>query len=221
MQSWAPPGIIGSMGEVHDIETGQRIRTPVFWRAVVGMNGSSASRRALRQAVAISIPAAAVVLVDVIAANGTPAPPPEVRSLAVEELEDASAMVAGRRTVLARVRTGRPAQVLLEESADADLVAVGAGRLGDPGETIHELVSGATCPVLIARSDRALPRLIAVDNDESPAARDVAAAVARRTGAQLTALVDTRADLIVVPADRLQEAWHRRSVSVVAVPDGH
>jgi Universal stress protein family len=212
--------MIDAMGEVHDIETGQRIRTPVLWRAVVGMNGSAESKRALRQAVAMCIPAAAVVLVDVVSSNGSLQPPAAVRKLALEELEDASALVAGGRAVLTRLRTGHPAEVLANEAADADLLAVGTCRLGHRGEIIHELVASTPCPLLIARSDRALPALVGVDTSGPIGATDVAEAVAARTGAELTALVDTRAELVVVPAGRVEDVWSRRFTSLLVVPEG-
>lgn len=206
------------MGDVLDIETGQPIRTPVFWRAMVGMDGSPESKRALRQAAAISVPADALVLVDVISSNGTAQPPAAVRRLAMEELEDAAGCVVGGRAVLARLRSGKTAEVLLEEAADADLLAVGAPREGHAGSVVNALTARTRCPLLIARGDRGLPVLVAVG--DTLAARDLAAAVAVRTGAQLTALADPAADLLVVPADMLASAWGRATASLLVVPAG-
>lgn len=206
------------MGDLLDIETGQPIRTPVFWRAVVGMDGSLESRHALRQAAAIAVPAAAVVVVDVISSNGGAQLPPAVRRMAMEDLEDAAAVVAGGRAVLARQRAGSPAEVLLEEAADADLLAVGAAREGHAGSVVSALAERPRCPLLIARGDRGLPALVAAG--DTPAAREVAAAVAVRTGAQLTVLADSAADLLVVPADGLASVWARATASLLVVPAG-
>jgi nucleotide-binding universal stress UspA family protein len=87
------------------------------------------------------------------------------------ELTDAAASVLeetltglGRHDVeiQGRVRHGQPAEVLLEESADADLLVVGSRGLGGfrgllLGSVSQQCAQHARCPVVIVRADAAAP----------------------------------------------------------------
>jgi len=116
---------------------------------------------------------------------------PEAQSVLVETLEGvrqadfaAAAWIAGHVsdslqahgfTVEAKVREGRPSEVILDRAAEiaADLLVIGAKGLSAPGEfrlgsTAHKLTHYAECSVLVARpTERAQPISIILAADGS------------------------------------------------------
>jgi nucleotide-binding universal stress UspA family protein len=137
-------------------------------RIVVGIDGSDASRKALRWAIDNAGGAEVVALhaydVLVFATDATPTPPTDVVELAVELHEGAIRLatsivdeVAGENsTVTVKAVEGPPAEVLLEAAGDADLLAVGSHGAGLAevllGSVSLECVQNAPCPVLVHRS---------------------------------------------------------------------
>jgi nucleotide-binding universal stress UspA family protein len=137
-------------------------------KIVVGIDGSDASKRALRWAIDNAGDAEVLALhaYDVLlsAPDATPSPPTDLVGLAVESHEGAIRLataivdeVAGEdSTVTVKAVEGPPAEVLLEAAADADLLAVGSHGAGLAevllGSVSLECVQNARCPVLVHRS---------------------------------------------------------------------
>jgi nucleotide-binding universal stress UspA family protein len=136
-------------------------------RIVVGIDGSDASRKALRWAIDNAGKAEVVALhaydVLVSSLNASPSPPTDVVGLAVELHEGAIRLatalvdeVAGEDSnVTVKAVEGPPAEVLLEAAADADLLAVGSHGAGLAelllGSVSLECVQHSPCPVLVHR----------------------------------------------------------------------
>jgi len=143
---------------------------PVAQRIVVGVDGSDSSLQALRWAVRYAQLTGASV--DAVAAWEYPAPvggwgmaplamvsETDFGYLAAQQLKDAVARIGRpRHHVLIRqlVAEGNPARVLLDASADADLLVVGnrghggfAGLL--LGSVSQHCVHHASCPVVVIR----------------------------------------------------------------------
>ena len=134
-------------------------------RIVVGVDGSASSKAALAWAIGQAQLTGAVV--EAVTAwefpnsYGYPAPILNVdfAELATETVTHAIAEVtAGADTaeVWYRVVEGNPARVLLDESADADLLVVGSRGHGGfvealLGSTGQHCVHHATCPVVVIR----------------------------------------------------------------------
>lgn len=134
-------------------------------RIVVGVDGSEPSKAALAWAVSEARMRAAGV--DAVTAWETPAPfgyPMLVSDVSWEELAtqvvtDAVADVkdgAEPVEITAKVFKGSAAQVLLEQSANADLLVVGNRGHGGfvealLGSTGQHCVQHATCPVVVIR----------------------------------------------------------------------
>ena len=134
---------------------------------MVGIDGSNASRKALRWAIDVAGEAEVVavhaydVLLSSLAAS--PSPPTDVVGLAVESHEGAIRLatalvdeVAGENSnVTVKAVEGPPAEVLLEAAAEADLLAVGSHGAGLAevllGSVSLECVQHASCPVLVYR----------------------------------------------------------------------
>ena len=133
----------------------------------MGVDGSDSSKKALRWAVDNAGGAEIVALhaydVQVPAPDATPGPPPDVAGLIAEVHEGAIRLVTSivdevagaSATVTARAVEGRPAEVLLEAAADADLLVVGSHGAGLAevllGSVSLECVQHAPCPVLTHR----------------------------------------------------------------------
>ncbi|HXZ65940.1 MAG TPA: universal stress protein [Streptosporangiaceae bacterium] len=134
-------------------------------RIVVGVDGSVSSKAALAWAIGQAQLTGAVV--EAVTAwefpnsYGYPAPILNVdfAELATKTVTDAlSEVTAGADTaqVWYRVLEGNPARVLLDESADADLLVVGSRGHGGfvealLGSTGQHCVHHATCPVVVIR----------------------------------------------------------------------
>lgn len=134
-------------------------------RIVVGVDGSVPSKAALswavEQARLTGAAVEAVIAWEIPATYGYPVPVSAVdwEQLAKQAVSEAVADVAdGAAPVMAtyRVVQGNAAQVLLEESAGADLLVVGNrghGRFVEAllGSTGQHCVQHATCPVVVIR----------------------------------------------------------------------
>jgi nucleotide-binding universal stress UspA family protein len=136
-------------------------------RIVVGIDGSDASRKALRWAIDNAGDAEVVALhaydVLVSAQDATPSQPADFAGLALELHEGAIRFataivdeVAGEdSTVTVKAVEGPPAEVLIEEATGADLLAVGSHGAGLAdlllGSVSLECVQRSPCPVLVHR----------------------------------------------------------------------
>ena len=134
---------------------------------MVGIDGSDASKKALRWAIDVAGEAEVVALhaYDVLLSSleASPSPPTDVVGLAVESHEGAIRLatalvdeVAGENSnVTVKAVEGPPAEVLLEAAAEADLLAVGSHGAGLAdvllGSVSLECVQHAPCPVLVHR----------------------------------------------------------------------
>lgn len=135
-------------------------------RIVVGVDGSVPSKAALRwaigQAMLTGAPVDAVIAWQFPATYGYPVPVPadtDFAEIAAEVLADAIAEVsstAGPVKIRSKVAEGNAAQVLLTESAGADLLVVGNRGHGGfvealLGSVSHYCIHHATCPVVVIR----------------------------------------------------------------------
>ncbi len=138
---------------------------------VVGVDGSASSQEALEWAVkhaALEHAALTVLAVHEVAASawtGNPIvypadrPAEEQARQAAQELVNKSVSELGGpgpESVTVRGVSGSPAQLLIEASADADLVVVGLRGSGGfanllTGSVASKVVSHATCPVVVVR----------------------------------------------------------------------
>jgi len=141
---------------------------------VVGVDGSGSARAALRFALAEAAvrdaPLRAVTAWHLPAGayGDAYAPPPpnlgeELEAEALRTLEQAIAG-AGHEDVQveAVVREGQPAQVLVAEAEDADLLVVGSRGLGGfrgllLGSVSQQCAHHAPCPLVIVPHERELP----------------------------------------------------------------
>lgn len=131
-------------------------------RTLVGVDGSANSLAALRWAISFAAPGSVVRAVWVWDASPLAVGAdvfffPDASSLALQRfdhlLDEVEAAVAvAEATLERRFLQGRPRDVLLEESADVDLVVVGAQGHGAVGGTLLGSVSTA----LVHRVDRPL-----------------------------------------------------------------
>jgi nucleotide-binding universal stress UspA family protein len=142
---------------------------------VVGVDGSGGARDALRFALEearfrrAAVRVVAAWHVPVAAYGGAFVPPdpalvaepdPDARRAAERALEDAGDL-ADDVDVETVVREGAPAQVLLEEADDADLLVVGSRGLGGfrgllLGSVSQQCAHHAPCPVVIVPHRRQL-----------------------------------------------------------------
>jgi nucleotide-binding universal stress UspA family protein len=134
-------------------------------RIVVGVDGSVTSKAALRWAARQARLAGAVVEAvtawEVPAISGYPVPVRDVdwEELATQIVTDAIAEIAATAEpaeIRYKVAKGNAAQVLLDASADADLLVVGSRGHGGfvaalLGSTGQHCAHHATCPVVIIR----------------------------------------------------------------------
>jgi nucleotide-binding universal stress UspA family protein len=136
-------------------------------RIVVGIDGSDASKKALRWAIDNAGDAEVVALhaydVPGLAPDAIPVPPSDVVGFAVEIHEGAIRLatsivdeVAGEdSTVTVKAVKGQPSEVLLDAAAEADLLAVGSHGAGLAelllGSVSLECVQHSPCPVLVYR----------------------------------------------------------------------
>jgi nucleotide-binding universal stress UspA family protein len=141
----------------------------------VGVDGSGHSERALEWAVkeaAIRHAPLTVLAVHPVAAGhwtGNPVTYPEADEPETEQTRKAAQEVTqkmidqvgapGPASVTVRAVSGLPAKELINASADADLVVVGArGGGGFPklvlGSVSGQVVHHAACPVVVVRGDR-------------------------------------------------------------------
>jgi nucleotide-binding universal stress UspA family protein len=154
---------------------------------VVGVDGSAASDTAIdwaaaeaaRRAVPLEVLHTATSRVAV-APDGSPLPQHD--DTEVEDVLDAAAARARtaqpRIAVVTRSERRDPASALVERSADADLVVVGAhgkGLLARMllGSVSHRVVAHAQCPVVVVHrevGDPALPVAVGVDGSAGAAA---------------------------------------------------
>jgi nucleotide-binding universal stress UspA family protein len=138
---------------------------------VVGVDGSASSREALEWAVkhaALEHAALTVLAVHEVAASawtGNPIVYPEDRPAEQQAQQAAQEAVnkaisdnggAGPESLTVRAASGTAAQLLIEASADADLVVVGSRGAGGfatllTGSTSSKVVSHAACPVVVVR----------------------------------------------------------------------
>ena len=143
---------------------------------VVGVDGSEGARAALAFALAearlreTGVRAVAAWQVPAtVSASGIPALDPglpdqmqlEAREALERALEAAGDLAAGV-AIEPVVRLGAPAQVLLEEAQDADLLVVGSRGLGGfsallLGSVGQQCAHHAPCPLVIVPHERQLP----------------------------------------------------------------
>jgi nucleotide-binding universal stress UspA family protein len=141
---------------------------------VVGVDGSASSREALEWAVkhaALEHAPLTVLAVHEVAASawtGNPIVYPEdkpaeeqARQAAQEAVNKAISQNggAGPASVTVRGVSGQAAQLLIEASADADLVVVGSRGAGGfanllTGSTSSKVVNHAACPVVVVRHNK-------------------------------------------------------------------
>ena len=141
-------------------------------KIVVGVDGSPSSRAALRWAVRQAaltggtVDAVTAWQVPMVLRTSTWAPiyVDEMSSLEEDARKTLDAVVsdevepADRHRVTARVVNGRPAEVLLEAAAGADLLVVGSRGHGSLAEALlgsvgHYCAHHSHCPVLIMRGE--------------------------------------------------------------------
>jgi len=134
---------------------------------VVGVDGSEGSAAALRFAAAEAalrnaklrvvcaweIPAAAYAITWGMAAEAEPRMGNHARDILAKALSEAMRLEPGIDRESRAVR-GQPADVLLKESVDADLVVVGSRGLGGfkrllLGSVSHQVAHHTICPVVI------------------------------------------------------------------------
>ena len=135
---------------------------------VVGVDGSKQSIAALhwaaRHAAATGAAVRAVLAWHWPTAAGQPLPehaPPSVREETEREMREMlahaiSQAFPGGATAQARIGYGHPAQVLIEESKEADLLVVGSSGHGAftgmlVGSVSIHCVTSAYCPVIVVR----------------------------------------------------------------------
>jgi nucleotide-binding universal stress UspA family protein len=139
-------------------------------KIVVGVDGSSGSRAALRwaheEAALRSATLEAVAVWQLPVTTGLPAfgamPPPEDLSGEAERallatLSEEGAVSTDEVPVTSVVAEGAAAAALLEAATDADLLVVGSRGHGGfagllLGSVSHQCVSHAPCPVVVVRS---------------------------------------------------------------------
>jgi len=134
-------------------------------RIVVGVDGSEASKAALewavRQAGLTGAAVEAVIAWEFPVITGYPVPVSDIdwEDLARQIITDAIAGVrgvAGQVQIRSMVMKGNAAQVLLDESAGAELLVVGSRGHGGFTEALlgsvgQHCVQHATCPVVVIR----------------------------------------------------------------------
>lgn len=135
-------------------------------RIVVGVDGSASSKAALswaiRQAKDTGAVVDAVIAWEFPTTYGYPMPGTpgvDFEELAAEVITDAIAEVSGVGgpvKIRSKIVEGNPAQVLLKESAGADLLVVGSRGHGGFVEALlgsvgQHCVHHATCPVVVLR----------------------------------------------------------------------
>lgn len=162
--------------------------TPV--KIVVGVNGSRSSLRALtwahRQARLTHGDLHIVLSTWTIPVNRGWTPvlggsdwPEPARKLLDEAIDDTLGPT-GTGHIHRQVVQGHPVRALLDAASDADLLVVGSGSPPDTstGSLCHDLVSRATCPVVVvrARPDRVEPTGPSA-SEEVPPDEQVAAGV--------------------------------------------
>jgi len=183
----------------------------VFSRTLAGIDGSPESYEAARQAALLRDVEGELTLLavwEVVAplllvgtgAQGAPVDPDADRKAAESTLSEAFQVVAPYSSPAAKLVRGVPSLQLLDEieRAQDTLVAVGSRGLGRlegvlSGSVATELIHRSPCSVLVARRPAdCFPGMITVGVDGSPesaAAYAAAHYLARRFGADLTAIV--------------------------------
>jgi nucleotide-binding universal stress UspA family protein len=161
---------------------------------IVGLDGSPASQEALAWAIDEGerrespvrvvyawtlLPAGGVarglaVPIDALAGGDAA----ELAAGAQRALEQALAGVRGAERVERRVASGHPAEVLIEEARDAELLVVGSrghGTLSGAllGSVSHACIQHATCPVVVVRRAAAAPAWSAEELIERERAQNV------------------------------------------------
>lgn len=192
---FAPPTSGGEAPGVHEADRDLDDRKgPGAFRVVLGHDGSTGADVAVRLIAGLEWPIGSVVRVIAVeegdvsplaSATDSPRSAPGSRE-ATTALESARAVLAaaGLEVESERRGGGDPVAVLLDEAVaiDADLLVVGTRGLGPlrsllAGTVGGGLVGDATCPVLIARSDRVERVLLATDG--SPASDTATRIIAR------------------------------------------
>jgi nucleotide-binding universal stress UspA family protein len=184
----------------------------IFGRVLVGIDDSPESVEAARQAAtlatgSLTLLAAYDITQTIVGAGMAPGPVVPLdegpfRERAEEALERARQEL-GPNEPAGKIARGRAWEVLLDEIAGEEitLVAVGSHGAGRArgiliGSTATELVHKAPCSVLVARKplkDFPSSIVVGVDGSKEAAVADaVAAAIAKRFGAQLERLENLR-----------------------------
>jgi nucleotide-binding universal stress UspA family protein len=184
----------------------------IFGRVLVGIDDSPESVEAARQAAtlatgSLTLLAAYDITQTIVGAGMAPGPVVPLdegpfRERAEEALERARQEL-GSNEPAGKIARGRAWEVLLDEIAGEEitLVAVGSHGAGRArgiliGSTATELVHKAPCSVLVARKplkDFPSSIVVGVDGSKEAAVADaVAAAIAKRVGAQLERLENLR-----------------------------
>jgi len=137
-------------------ETGAPMTAPQ--RVLVGVDGSECSRRALTWAAAEAERSHAILEVVTASTPGYEFIPATEAHQGMREIVDGAAALVARLTptvkVIATIHEGAPAKYLIDESANADLLVVGARGLGGflgllRGSISHQCSSHAACPVVV------------------------------------------------------------------------
>jgi nucleotide-binding universal stress UspA family protein len=187
-----------------------RTQTEVFASIVCGIDGSAESIEAARQAGRLAAPEADVTLVGLVneaaaVSIGWPAVPiagaARVSREAIEAgIGTARAQLPGHVAVHHAIVTGPPAPLSVVEARAREATVVAVGSHGHSraagivlGSVATALLHEAPCSVLLSRqAGDGFPGSIVVAIDGSPHSRRaaaVAAALAKRTGAELSGLV--------------------------------
>ena len=194
---------------------------------VVGYDGSEhagiavdwAAAEAVSRGVALTISVATTVPIEGMRFGGSLLSPDAIDEL-LERLQ-AAAQTRAEETrqahpgleVIVKVALGSPASVLIEASANADLIVVGSRGMGGfrgllVGSVGVQVASNSTCPAVVVRKEPAPTAstvVVGVDGSElSLAALDFAFAMADRRGWRVLAV----------------HAWEIPAYDVLAAPSG-
>ena len=204
-------------------------RASIFGRVLVGIDDSSESLEAARQAVVLArgpiTLVAAYDLTDAVIGGAMPPAPVYLDEGPVRERAQESLERAKRELVpvvpVAKIGKGRAWEILLDEISDEHhtLVVVGSHGAGRAkgiliGSTATELIHKAPCSVLVARTPlKKFPSSIVAGLDGSKESA-VADAVARNIAARFSANLE-RYENVLQPVSTLVEASMEADLLVI------
>ena len=180
-------------------------------QVLLAVDRSEPALRALDLVASLDWPEGAVLRVITVAPEMAVAYGGDVEEHLRAFLEDAAGpLVSTGRSVEREVLVGRPASIIVEQAARADLVVMGSHRRGGLGErllgsTSSEVVASSAAPVLVARTT-AVTRVMVTDDGSAAADAAVGclvqAKVFDRHPIHVVSVIDT--DEAVFGSDRPQ-----------------